>query len=52
MRSLLTAVIALLMSMTAASAQQGQHMTVTNDALKWVEPPTFPGGPIRARARS
>jgi len=46
MRILLTVVVALLMSATSASAQPAQHMTVTNDALKWVEPPTFPGAKL------
>ena len=47
MRILLTVMLALLMTVTVAPAQQGQHMTtVTNDALKWVEPPTFPGAKL------
>src|SRR5262249_23560297 len=46
MRILLTGLIALLISMTPAAAQQGQHMTMTNEALKWVEPPTFPGAKL------
>ena len=43
MRILLTMLIALLVGVTSAPAQQEQHMTMTNDTLKWVEPPTFPG---------
>ena len=46
MRILLTAVIALLVSVTAAPAQQGQHTLATSDTLKWVEPPTFPGAKL------
>jgi len=47
MRVLLSVMLALLVTVTAAPAQQGQHMTtVTNDALKWVEPPTFPGAKL------
>src|SRR5262245_63844947 len=46
MRMLLTVLIALLVCVTPAPAQQGQHMTITNDALKWVEPPTFPGAKL------
>ena len=38
--------IALLASVTSAPAQPAQHMTMTNDALKWVEPPTFPGAKL------
>jgi quercetin dioxygenase-like cupin family protein len=37
MRILLTGLIALLISVTPVVAQQGQHMTMTNEALKWVE---------------
>ena len=43
MRIVLTVLIALLISVTSAPAQHGQHVTMTNDTLKWVEPPTFPG---------
>jgi len=46
MRTLLTFAIALLAAVTSASAQPAQHMTMTNDALKWVEPPTFPGAKL------
>ncbi len=43
MRILLTGLIALLIGVMPVAARQGQQMTMTNDALKWVEPPTFPG---------
>src|SRR2546430_1214213 len=43
MRILLTLLIALLVGVTSAPAQQGQHLIVTSEALKWVDPPTFPG---------
>jgi hypothetical protein len=46
MRILLTIVVALLMSVTSALAQQGQHMAVASDILKRVEPPTFPGAKL------
>src|SRR5215475_2866892 len=46
MRILLTGLIALLIGVTPVGAQQGQHMTMTNEALKWVEPPTFPGAKL------
>ena len=39
MRLVLTAVIALLVSVTAAPAPQGQHTLATSDTLTWVEPP-------------
>lgn len=46
MRILLTLLIALLVGVTSAPAQQGQHLIVTSDALKWVDPPTFPGAKL------
>ena len=46
MRVLLTVLMALLLCVTSAPAQPGQHMTMTNDTLKWVEPPTFPGAKL------
>lgn len=47
MRILLTVLIALLVGVTSAPAQQGQqHLIVTSDALKWVDPPTFPGAKL------
>jgi uncharacterized RmlC-like cupin family protein len=46
MRTLLTILIALLISVTSAPAQQGQHLIVTPDTLKWVDPPTFPGAKL------
>ncbi len=45
MRTLLT-VLALFISVTSAPAQPGQHLIVTSDALRWVDPPTFPGAKL------
>lgn len=46
-RILLTVLIALLVGVTSAPAQQAQqHLIVTSAALKWVDPPTFPGAKL------
>src|SRR4029453_11502851 len=43
----LTFLIPLFVCVTSAPAQQAQqHLIVTSDTLKWVDPPTFPGAKL------